>query len=235
MFDWTTNSNILTIGAQELGTGTARNVRLSGGASVGIWSAGTEYLRAAGGRTYFINSTPTASAYLIDTSSDNTGIYKVANGVLGIGPFSLTFYQWAGQSRVTSNFDTGNSTTLANITGLTTTLTAGRTYSFSAIIPTTSNVAAGVKFAIAGTATATDITYEAIVYSAGAVVAQTRASALATTVGAVTAVTAAYCQITGTITVNAGGTLTIQMAQNVGNATGSVALRGSSLFVYDMP
>lgn len=68
-----------------------------------------------------------------------------------------------------------------------------------------------------------------------AVTVTTSATALATTVGGVTAVTAAYCRITGTITVNAGGTLTVQFAQNASNGTASSVLIGSSFVVQDNP
>jgi hypothetical protein len=125
----------------------------------------------------------------------------------------------------------------ANIPGLSaggsSVLKAGRTYTFEAILYTTSNVAAGVQAAIAGTATATAIVYEAIVYNAGVIAAQTRATALGTAVGAVTAVTAALIRITGTITVNAGGSLTVQFAQNASNVANSSVLIGSSFVVRD--
>lgn len=137
-----------------------------------------------------------------------------------------------GQTRASAQFDKTN-TTLANITGLTSTLLAGRTYKFRAVLHTTSNVASGVKFAIAGTCTATAIIYEALVYNAGALAAQTRATALATAVGGVTAVTVALCIIEGVITVNAAGTLTVQFADNAGTNTSSVLI-GSTLSVDDV-
>lgn len=56
----------------------------------------------------------------------------------------------------------------------------------------------------------------------------------AKTVGGVTAVTAAYCRITGTITVNAGGTLTVQFAQNASDVTASSVLIGSTFIVQQM-
>lgn len=132
---------------------------------------------------------------------------------------------------VTSQFNKTADTTLANITGLTATLTAAKTYTFEAVLFTTSNVAGGVKFAIAGTATATSIIYEALVVDTAALGAQTRATALATAVGGVTTVTVAMCRIVGTITVNAGGTLTVQFAQNASNGAASSVLVGSSFMI----
>src|SRR5689334_17179951 len=54
---------------------------------------------------------------------------------------------------VTSQFDKTN-TTLADVTGLSVTVTAGKKYSFTALLYTTSDVGGGVKVAIGGSATA---------------------------------------------------------------------------------
>ena len=137
------------------------------------------------------------------------------------------------QSRVSTQFDKTSDTTLANITGLTATVVAGKFYRFEATLYTSSNVAGGVKAAIAGTATATAIVYEGITTDAG-LSTQTRATALATAVGGVTAVTAGYIRITGTIQVNAAGTLTVQFAQNASNGTASSVLVGSTFVLTQM-
>jgi hypothetical protein len=137
------------------------------------------------------------------------------------------------QSRVTTNFNATSNTTLADITGLTANVAASGTYKFRAVLYTTSDVAAGVKFSIGGTAIATSIIYETLVTNAG-VTTQTRANALAATVGAVTAVTAAYCVIEGIITVTTAGTLTVQFAQNASNAVSSVVLAGSNFELQEI-
>lgn len=138
------------------------------------------------------------------------------------------------QSRVSTQFDATSNTTLANVTGLTATLVASRIYRFEATLYTASNIAGGVKFAIAGTATATNIIYECVVIDSNVNAAQTRATALATAVGGVTAVTVAYAKITGTITVNAAGTLTVQFAQNASNGSASSVLVGSTFVLTEM-
>ena len=56
---------------------------------------------------------------------------------------------------------------------------------------------------------------------------------MATSVGAVTAVTAAYVLVTGTITVNAAGTITVQAAANAATGTTSV-LVGSTFVLTEM-
>ena len=138
----------------------------------------------------------------------------------------------AGQSRVSSQFDKTDDT-LANITGLSVNVTAGKTYCFYATLYTTANVAGGVKAAIAGTATATSIIYEGITTAAAGLAAQTRATALGTEVGGATTATAGLIRIDGTITVNAGGTLTVQFAQNASNGAASSVLVGSTFIVEE--
>ena len=135
------------------------------------------------------------------------------------------------QSRVSTQYD-NTTTTLGNVTGLTANVAASGTYRFEAKLYTTSDVAGGIKVAIGGTATATAIRYEGLTTDAG-LTTQGRATALGTAVGAVTAVTAAYVVITGTITVNAAGTITVQAAANAATGTTSV-LTGSTFVITEM-
>lgn len=130
--------------------------------------------------------------------------------------------------RVSSQFDKTD-VTLADITGLSHNVEAGKAYAFEAILYTTSNVSGGVKAAIAGTATATSIVYEGFTTDAG-MSTQTRATALGSAVGDITAVTAAFIKINGTIVVANAGTLTVQFAENVAVGTSSV-LVGSTFIV----
>lgn len=120
--------------------------------------------------------------------------------------------------------------TLSNVTGFSANLLNGATYTFEAKLYTTSNVAGGVNYAIGGTATASSIIYEGLTTDAG-LTTQSRAAAMATSVGNVTAVTAAYTVITGTIVCNATGSLTLQFAQNASNASASTILAGSTFIV----
>lgn len=123
-------------------------------------------------------------------------------------------------TRVSTQFDKTD-TTLTDVPGLSFNVEAGKTYSFTVNLYTTSDIGGGVKAAIAGTATATSIVYEVLTVNAG-LITQSRAAALGTSAGAVTAVTVAMISITGTIIVNAAGTLTVQFAENVAVATSSV-------------
>lgn len=169
----------------------------------------------------------------------NSGGLTIGNSLLstdpGAGNLLLSgFLNSGGHKRVATQFDKTSDTTLADVTGLSVTLLAGQTYAFDAVLYTSSNVGGGVKAAIAGTATATAIVYEVLVWNAAALSAQTRSAALAGAVGGVTAVTVAQMRITGTITVNAAGTLTVQFAQNASNGAASSVLVGSSLKVWQI-
>lgn len=169
-------------------------------------------------------SSPSRALMVFDTSLNNPSIFD------GVNWNDLPLVQ---QSRVSTQFDKTSSITLSDITGLTANVAAGRTYRFEAILYTSSAITGGVKVAIGGTATATNIIYEAEVHQGGltVVTGTQRATALATTVGDVTAVTTAKVKITGTITVNAAGTLTVQFAQNASDGTASSVLVGSNFII----
>lgn len=142
----------------------------------------------------------------------------------------------ASDKRVTTQFDKTSDTTLANITGLSVNVTAGAKYQFRATLYCTSNASGGVKFAIGGTATATSIIYESELFSAGVSTATgtTRATALATAVGDITAVTSTKCVITGTIVVANAGTLVPMYAQNASFGTASSVLVNSMFEVKEV-
>lgn len=137
------------------------------------------------------------------------------------------------QTMVVSQFDKTSNTTLGNVTNLTANVAAGKTYRFEAKLYTSSGSSGGVKVAIGGTSSATTITYEGLTTDAG-LTTQSRTTTMGNAVGAVTAVTAAYILITGTITTDAGGTLTVQFAQNASDAATSSVLWGSTFVVTQM-
>ena len=135
------------------------------------------------------------------------------------------------QSRVSTQYD-NTTTTLGNVTGLTASMAAGKTYRFEAILYTTSDVAGGIKVAIANSGTTTSVIYEAISTNAG-LITQGRTTTMGTAVAGVTAVTASYIRITGTVTTNSAGNLTVQAAQNANTGTTSV-LVGSVFEVVEI-
>lgn len=135
--------------------------------------------------------------------------------------------------RTTAQFNKTSDGTLANVTGLSVNVKAGRTYAFKAVLFTTSNTSGGVKAAINGTATATAIVYTGVCFAATSLV-HSRVTSLGSTVGALTSVATGTIIIDGTITVNAAGTLTVQFAQNASNENPSSVLVGSTFIVEEI-
>lgn len=217
------------------GTVTAYGLFLQpSGGNVGIGIA-----TAAGSRLDIVAGSATANTAPVQL---HTGPFETVTraGILQYSTPQLTFTNGGlvmqelfqgQQSRVSTQYD-NTTTTLGNITGLTANVAAGKIYRFEAKLYTTSDVAGGIKVAIGGTCTATAIRYEGLTTDAG-LTTQSRSAALATAVGAVTAVTAAYVVITGTITVNAAGTITVQAAANAATGTTSV-LTGSTFVITEM-
>jgi hypothetical protein len=245
VFDWTTTANTLTIGAQKGGTGTLRAVYVSGD-TLTLESINNDgILKCFGTETArFRNSEFRVSLNVLSlTGNADCAITRVATRVLGIVGASFApgasdgWLNYAGQTRVTSDFTVTSSTALTNVTGLSVSVQAGRTYAFEAELYVTDAAAGGVQAAIAGTATATAIQYTGYTIADNAIKGKTNATALATAVGSTTTTETAgiVVRISGTITVNAAGTLTVQMAQNTSNGTATTAKRGSYFIVQDMP
>jgi hypothetical protein len=138
-----------------------------------------------------------------------------------------------GRARVTTQFDKTNDT-LADVSGLSVDVQSGRSYAFRAELYTTSDVAAGVKFAIGGSCSVSSIIYEAIIHDDG-FAGQTRTTTKGNPVGARTDVLAGKVTITGTLVCSATGTLTVQFAQNETNAAASSVLVNSTLIADPVP
>jgi hypothetical protein len=112
-------------------------------------------------------------------------------------------------------------------------VTAGATYEIEARLFVTADATGGQKYAVAGTATATAIIYDTVI--GDLTTPGNTVGARATALGTVLALagntnTAFAVTVRGTITVNAGGTLLVQAAQNSASGTTTV-LRGSTLRV----
>lgn len=275
VFDWTTTSNVLTIGTQAGGTGTPRAVVVS--SSGAIVNVGTSALslslvadgnfslstsggfivsQSDGGGVNWISRRDVSTGIRLssltpicwagsnrpDTDPGEVGFLRAAAKVVqftdGTGNNRNGWFNYAGQSRVTSDFTVTSSTTLTTITGLTVNVQAGRTYTFEAEISWTDAAAGGIQAAIAGTATATNIVYDGWIIDSAAngIKGNAQATALGTAVASSTTTgTAGHLTIKGTITVNAAGTLLVQGAQNTSNGTATTFKRGSYFIVQDMP
>jgi hypothetical protein len=172
-----------------------------------------------------------AAGLTVATASSATPAISSGTAAVGVGTsFARSDHQHPLLvARVASDVAITSDTTLAAVTGMSIAVEAGKTYAFEVNLYTTSNTSGGVKIAIAGTATATAITYDAAFTSAAAVALAARQTALGGSGVGVTAVTVANVRITGTITVNAAGTLIVQGAQNASNAAATTFLRGSTM------
>jgi len=213
-FGWLYTANVLTIGADAKGTGVLHPVQFIGS-------------------NFLIAGSPGIS---------DLGIFRAAPGVLGInngspGVQQGCYLKWGGTARVTADASITNSAALANVAGLAVNVSAGRAYSIEAELSFTCAAAGGIRAAIAGSATATNIIYDGWIVDSAAngIKGNAQATALAGVVAnAATVGTAGHVTIRGTIEVNAAGTLTVQAGQSVANATATVVKRGSRLIVHDI-
>lgn len=135
--------------------------------------------------------------------------------------------------RVSTQFDKTNAT-LANVTGLSVPVVASGVYAFSATLRMTPDATGNAKYAIAGTCTATSIVIGGITTDqsapGGATLGLGRTTVLAGEILDLSGSTKVDAIVTGTITVNAAGTLTVQFAQQSASGTSSV-LVGSTFEV----
>lgn len=196
-----------------------------------------EIRTSSNGKFAFTNANNDASGNAqIDTSLSKSaaGVLQVGSGTSSnnSGRLDLAWVKWAGMSRVSTQFDKVN-TTLANVTGLSISVAAGKTYRFWAQLLVTADATGGHKVALSGTATATAINYtiKSINNGSNAFVINSKKTALDSSSGQAGA-TDVEVIVEGVITVNAAGTLDIQFAQNAANGTSSV-LVGSSFMAHE--
>jgi hypothetical protein len=207
---WLLNPGAFTIGTFKAGSGTLYPVFFTG-SNFYVGANDLAFNRAAPGVFELNNGTP----------GNDIGIYMT----------------WGGTARVNSDISITSNATLANLAGMQVNVAAGRTYSFEVDIPFTCAAAGGIRAAIAGTCTATNIIYDGWIVDSAAngIKGNAQATALATVVAnAPTTGTAGHVKISGTITVNAAGTLTVQGAQSVSNGTATVIKRGAKMIVDDI-
>jgi hypothetical protein len=233
--DWTTTANTLTMGTQAGGTGSARNVAILYG--------GTEYLSLRLNAIYvgLANASSSLIPYniIFDPGANKAGLSGSATGVLGVsvdGTKGATtgWINWGGEARTTSPTTYTSNTTLSTI--LTVNVLAGRTYAFEIYIPVTASLSTGgIKVALAGTATVTNMIADGAIRSNNAIAGQAQVTSLTTVVSALGGAATGFVEIHGTITVNAAGTFLVQTAQNTSSATSTVVGQGARLIMNDMP
>lgn len=160
-------------------------------------------------------------------------VLSITDGSTGLG-----WLQTAGFKRKTADQTVTNSTTLVSDTHLSVSLAAGRSYGFKFILFATEVATSGLKIALAGGATHTniiaDVTYVPIDDLTSSTC--TRLTAVGTVYDLVSYFTSSRVIIEGTTTVNAAGTFLVQFAQSAetGAAETVTLLRGSRLECWDI-
>ena len=188
----------------------------------------------------WLNGNDIGADIMFGTSKSARGYYNGTNlfidpNLVGTGHLDIGgFVTNEGQKRVSTQFDKTD-ITLTNITGLSATVVAGHFYKFEARLFIDASAIGGSKYAIDGGATATNVIYHVKLVddTTGLNTITSRQTALAGAGVGQAGTTAGFCEISGFITVNAGGTLTVQFAQNVANGTSSV-LVGSTFIVEEI-
>jgi hypothetical protein len=207
---WLVSPNLFAVGTMAAGSGVVRMTQLLG------------------------------SNFLI--AGIDLGIFRVAPGVLEInngnpGTRQNCYLQWGGLARVVNDQSITSNATLADVGGLVVNVQSNRTYAFDVELSFTCAAAGGIKCAMGGNATVTNIIYDGWIVDSAAngIKGNAQATALGGAVAAAATIgTAGHVTIRGTITVNAGGALTVQAAQNAINATATVIKRGSRMIVQDL-
>lgn len=131
--------------------------------------------------------------------------------------------------RVSAQVD-ATTTTLANVTGLSFTVTPGK-YAFKAYLPTTCGGTGGVKLAFNYiTAALSALNATAYAYTASAIATSTTTTT--TTQTSIVASNTAFTSVIleGTMVVTTGGTVNLQFAENSANSTSSVLVGGYMTF-----
>lgn len=200
------------------------------------FTTGTYTITGTAGKTLTFSNTITIAGTDATTMTFPTTTATIARTDAGqtfTGDQTITgLVQTGGFARVSTQFDKTSSTTLSDVTGLTVTLTAGLTYEFEAYLFYTANSASGVKCTMAGTCTATAIIFETFITNTSGFTGIAKQTALGAVSTGSTPSTGDVMWMRGTITVNAGGTLTAQFAQNVSGGVASSVLVGSTLKVW---
>ena len=214
------------------------------GNSVENWAKGALFIDtdASTGAQFWINTgTSSAASFKAISSLDAANTWAAAQTFSAAATFSAGFTSTTaptfsagyinGYDNLVSSADLAktSNTTLADITGLSTTVAASGVYSFNGVLYVTNTANGGLKVSTAGgTATVTSIVCDAEAWNGSTVGTTTRTTSL-TNIHAVTAEVVTKLYITGAMVVNAGGTFKLQAAQNASHADTTTVLQNSWL------
>jgi len=138
----------------------------------------------------------------------------------------------AGHPAITKSTK-NNNTTYADVTGVAFSIAANASYSFTILIHAVTNTTAGYKFTLTGPAAPTAVAYGAAPYvSGGSLVASV--TAFSSDVALVPATSGRHLlYMSGTIRNGANaGTVQLQFAQNVADASNSIVYAESSVMAW---
>lgn len=146
------------------------------------------------------------------------------------GSLSITDAIQNGNAQCSTTFSAQTSTTLAAVTGLSVNVTTGGVYNLKAHLMGTAGASGGLKVAMGGTATVSASQVTAKNWNGTTLNAVDSQATWGSTVSGHTAVYTDL-EIDGGFTVQTGGTITIQAAQNASNGTATTVVPGSNLEV----
>ena len=131
----------------------------------------------------------------------------------------------------TTGLTKNNNNTLSDIPGLSAIVVSGGTYVFRVYLPVSTGATPGIKVAMAGTATWSNIAETATFYTVNNAVTGVITSGASGQ--SILSGTAAYLTVTieGTVKINVGGTLTVQMSQSTSDASDTKVLPYASFII----
>lgn len=161
----------------------------------------------------------------VDGASTLTGDVTIAGLIINPGGIKIQ------SADVTKNANV----TFADLTGLSVNVLAGKTYIVRAVLYVTVSAAAGAKFQFGGTSTVTSgLDHIYVIEAANNTTVAFSAKATPKTLGGFQNASVGLewvVHIDATIVVNAGGTLTLQFAQQVSNASNCTVKAASMMEV----
>lgn len=181
-------------------------------------------------------STSSSAANRLALSGDIT-IYPDESLMLWYDLVSLRWRQVGSReirlpsvTRLANDFTKTTNTTLATVTGFTRTLLSGRIYMFKAKLIIAADATGGIKIDVGGTVTPSAVLWDAIAIGYGGALTLRITSHKVILSSALTDTndTAFDVDISGTIAVTTGGTITIEFAQAASN--GSSTIKAGSRF-----
>lgn len=214
-------------GGQSLGNDFFQ-VSLNGSNQVSFSNGGLIIIQKDAGQIYWSGIAPDTGL-----SRPMAGKVEVNSSVTGdLRDISVRGVFSSLHTHLVSDFSVASSTTPVSVPGLQAAVLAGSIYELTAILDTTSDVAAGAKVAIDGTATASLFGARAKFIDGTSVTLGARITALGTASG-VTAITNARIEITGKIVVTTSGNINVKISQNASSAAATTVLASTSTFTVD--